>query len=65
MNVEDIWNNPNAISMIYNKDTIIFTKNLCTFCNQELENIPHLFWQCGTSAQFWKKVQDKSKIAHY
>ena len=32
--------------------------NLCTFCNQELENIPHLFWQCGTSAQFWKKVQD-------
>ena len=31
---------------------------LCTFCNKEIENIPHLFWQCGISTKFWKEVQD-------
>ena len=32
--------------------------NLCTFCNVEIESIPHLFWQCDISTRFWKDVQD-------
>ena len=32
--------------------------NLCTFCNVEIESIPHLFWQCDISTQFWKDFQD-------
>ena len=39
--------------------------NLCTFCKDAIENIPHLFWQCDISFKFWKDVLDhvlKKKI---
>ena len=31
--------------------------NLCTFCNEEIEKIEHLFWQCNTVNTFWKNVE--------
>jgi len=32
--------------------------NRCTFCNTEIENIPHLFWYCSFVTRFWKDVQE-------
>ena len=31
--------------------------NLCTFCNQEIEKIEHLFWHCNIVNQFWETVE--------
>lgn len=28
----------------------------CTFCNSNLETIPHLFFECDYAKEFWKKV---------
>ena len=31
--------------------------NLCTFCNEEIEKLEHLFWQCNTVNTFWENIQ--------
>ena len=31
--------------------------NLCTFCNEEIEKLEHLFWQCNTVNTFWENVE--------
>ena len=31
--------------------------NLCTFCNEECEDVPHLFWSCRVTLKFWRDVQ--------
>ena len=31
--------------------------NMCCFCNKECEDIPHLFWSCKITTQFWMDVQ--------
>ena len=31
--------------------------NLCSFCRDECEDIPHLFWSCRVTTQFWIDVQ--------
>ena len=27
---------------------------LCTFCNKEIEDLGHLFWECHFTQLFWK-----------
>ena len=31
--------------------------NLCTFCNEEIEKLEHLLWQCNTVNTFWENVE--------
>ena len=31
--------------------------NLCTFCNEEIEKLEHLFWQCNTVNTFWENIE--------
>ena len=31
--------------------------NLCRFCEEEIEDTPHLFWYCPVVAHFWIQVQ--------
>ena len=30
--------------------------DMCTFCNEETEEICHLFWECMFTQQLWKNV---------
>ena len=31
--------------------------NLCTFCNEEIEKLEHLFWHCNTVNIFWENIE--------
>ena len=31
--------------------------DLCTFCNEEVETIDHIFWECPDVTSFWKQFQ--------
>ncbi len=32
-------------------------ENICTFCNNEIESISHLFYQCSFSMNLWTKIE--------
>lgn len=40
----------------------IITESLCCLCEQHLENVQHLFFQCPYSAYIWSKILAKSGI---
>jgi len=42
----------------------IIDSNLCTFCNDMVENIEHLFWYCNITYKFWQDVHRKILAKH-
>ena len=54
--VLDVWHRILATNDLLNKMNIK-QNNLCTFCNEEIEKLEHLLWQCNTVNTFWENIE--------